>query len=120
MKEKVLTQKEQDNLRFKKHRATLHQQTIIEFAYAIRMLVEPAAKSHVKLYFEEANCLTSVFYSTRAMLKVVDQEYLNQHADVVKFYQEKRELDNSWDRLNWVNKLGEEIKAVDEKNESPF
>ena len=107
----------ENKLRFKKCRITLHQQTIIEFAYAIRMLVEPLAESHSKLSFDEANCLTSLFNCVRRLLKSVDQDYLNWHSDVVKFYQEKRELDNSWDRLNWiVNDHTREAKQKEEKN----
>jgi len=92
----------EDKLRFKEHRITIDQQTIIEFAYAIRMLVEPLAESHSMLCFEEANCLTHLFNYIRKLLKSVDRGYLDQHSDVVKFYQEKRELDNSWDRLKWI------------------
>jgi hypothetical protein len=81
---------------------TLSQQTVIEFAHAIRMMVEPLAESNDKLSFEEANCLTHLFYQVRGFLKQVDPAYLAspQHQALASFY--SRELDASWDRLKWT------------------
>jgi hypothetical protein len=101
-----------DGLRLKEISLTVAQQAVIEFAYAVRMLVEPLAKSQEKLYFEEANCLTSVFYQVRKFLKEVDPSYLALHRGVVDFYEKKRELDNTWDRLRWVPDEKEEEKEI--------
>lgn len=92
---------ESEALRLKEINTKLSQQTIIEFAYAIHMMVEPLAESGSKLSFEEANCLTSLFYCIRRLLGYVDQKYLDLHPEVVNFYRKDRELDNSCDRLSW-------------------
>jgi hypothetical protein len=90
-----------DGLRSKEISLTVWQQTVIDFAYAVRMLVEPLAKSHEKLGFSEANCLSHLFYEVREFLKKVDPAYLAFHRDVVGFYEKKRELSCASDRLWW-------------------
>ena len=90
-----------DELRLKEVSLTLEQQQIIEFAYAVRELVEPLAETSNKLSFELVNCYEHLFYTVRHLLDLVDPEYLKLHYRVVAFYREKRELSSNWDRLKW-------------------
>jgi len=90
-----------DELGSKELNVTLNQQAVIEFAYAIRGIVEPLAENHDKLSFDEANCFKSIFSWMRRFLKQVDPEYLKLHAGVVGFYSKRRELSKDNDRLWW-------------------
>ena len=99
--EETASWKAQDELRARELGVTLTQQQIVEIAYAVRMIIEPLAGSHGKLSFDEANCLTSVFYVARSFLRTVDPAYLDLHPEVVRFFTEKRELHKDNDRLYW-------------------
>lgn len=88
-------------LRNKEHQVTLSNQDIIELAYSISELTAPLIEDHTKLFFEQANCYHSMYCLVQDLLKVVDPEYLEQHARVVGFY--RGHLCSDWDRLRRVD-----------------
>jgi hypothetical protein len=93
-------QSQEDELRFREKTVTLTNQDLVEWAYVVKELIE-VAFGH-KLFWEQANCYVSMFITCKEMLeKHVDREYLDEHVELKKFYQQRRELDNTWDVLKW-------------------
>ena len=87
-----------DELRFKEKEVKLNNQHIIEIGYIAMDLISIHAATREKLYFEEANCYSSVFYLLKeCLLKMVDPEYLESHQKIRDFY--NQDLSNDWDRL---------------------
>lgn len=86
-----------DTLRLAEKTVSINNQSIIEFAYLTKDIIEICYGQ--KLYFEEANCYLNCFYKMRSFLKLVDAEYLAQHKKITEFFREGRELSNDWDRL---------------------
>ena len=84
---------------------SLPQQTIIEFAYAIKDLIEPHVARRTKLCFEEANCYTACYYTVRELLDRVEHGYTKQHADLVQFYDNGKYLISEGDRLNFDDRV---------------
>ena len=62
-------------LRFKEKQLTLANQEIIELAYTTKEIIEYSYGG--KLFFEQANCYSSCFYTIRNLLEQVDQKYLD-------------------------------------------
>ncbi len=91
-----------EKLRLSEINFSLKNQDVVQVAYCIRELIEPLIENRSKLYFEQANCYQSCFYLLRGLLKKVDRSYLQQHENLVSFYQKDRDLDNSFDRLSWI------------------
>lgn len=94
-----------EGLRFRKHYFVMTNQSIIEFAYCVKELIEPLIETHVKLAFEQANCYLACFYDCRRLLQTVDSEYLAEHTSLSEFYKDGRELSNDWDKLWWEEKI---------------
>jgi hypothetical protein len=92
-----------DEARLRPINVELSNQQVVELAYAVMELIEPLARTHAKLYFEQANGYLSCFYLMRGLLGNVDPDYLDQHKDLARFFRQDRELDNAFDRLKWVN-----------------
>lgn len=90
-----------EEIRFKEKDVKLCNQSIIEIGYMARDLIQPLAGTREKLFFEEANCYSNVFYLVKDLLKRVDPEYLDFHGSVQDFY--KQDLSNNWDRLELLS-----------------
>jgi hypothetical protein len=88
-------------MRFKECTVKLTNQSIIELAYLTMEALEALIESGQKLFFEQANCYLSCFYTCQRLLKGVDPEYLDYHLDVKDFFREGRELSNDGNRLSW-------------------
>lgn len=87
-------------LRFKEKQLTLSNQEIIELAYTTKEIIEYSYGG--KLFFEQANCYSSCFYTIRNLIEQVDQKYLDKHKELCEFYRKDRELSNDFDRLQFV------------------
>ena len=85
-------------IRFKEKEVRLCNQHIIELGYMAADLIQPLADTRQKLFFEDANCYSNVFYLVKDLLKQVDPEYLEMHQSVRDFYDQ--DLSNDWDRLD--------------------
>ena len=103
-----------EEIRLKEKEATLCNQNIIEVGYMAADLIGPLADTRQKLFFEQANCYSSVFYLVKDLLKEVDPEYLEMHQRMRDFYDQ--DLSNNWDRLELFKKGDQEM----EEEEVPF
>ena len=60
-----------EEIRLKEKEVTLCNQSIIEIGYTVRDLINPLADTRQKLFFEQANCYSSVFYLVKDLLKSI-------------------------------------------------
>jgi hypothetical protein len=107
-----------DELRFNEREVKLSNQQIVEFAYLTKELIEIALGE--KLFFEQANCYFSCYYTIRDLLKQVDDEYLAAHRRLSHFYRGTRELLNDEDRLRWVPAIEKRDSCFETLSEIPF
>jgi hypothetical protein len=90
--------------------AIFDDQQIVEFGYLVKEHIEPLIESGEKLFFSQANCYRSCFYSMRELFKQVNAEYLKKNIKNAEIYASKRDLKANFDRLRFFQHLPEKIE----------
>jgi hypothetical protein len=95
--------KDEDELRFRKHRITLNNQSMVEMAYLTRDLLNYVIGKKLT-YVDDARCYTSCFGICAKLLKVIkSKKYRKRHEKLIEFYEDERLLVNEGEVLTWVN-----------------
>lgn len=101
-----------DDVRLKEVTVTLSQQQIIEVAYQVMEHLDPLIKHNVRPFMDAVTGYRRVYYTMRELLSQLDQDYVQEHSRISEFFRDGRELDNSFDRLRWIEKY--------ESSDDPF
>ena len=87
----------------------------LALAHSLSELIEPLIERRTKLSFDEANGITSSYYTMRRLLKSVDKDLLFYHERLTRFYglEDQRELCSDFDRLSWEWRKPETVSKSD-------
>ncbi len=77
----------------------LTNQEILKFAYITKEVIAYAWGA--KLSNAQANCYVECFYTIQEILRDLDKEYLDKHAELCNFFLTGKRLINKNDMLQW-------------------
>jgi len=77
----------------------LTNQEVLKFAYITKEII--GYVWGVKLTNAQANCYVECFYTIQEILKEIDKEYLDKHAELCNFFLKGKRLISEHDQLQW-------------------